>query len=278
MPAINYFCIGIIAGSILSILIYIKKRKSDEIRERENFLVLYYELKNPKTHILVEDITKNEAELTTEFKRLQKNIGNALRKGNIDKTLNLVDKYLSIVNVIAKKKEAKINTATLQIESLTTRELLKLHSALFPENYELAGKIRKVRVRIEGDKPEKPRFLPPPADKVPYLLKNTLSWWQNKSKQIHSGTKEEKIKAVAQFHHQFVVIHPFLDGNGRIARLLLEVHLRELFGNPVKLDISKTKKEYYKALSDADKKDMSKLIGLITNTVDKKSNGRADAG
>lgn len=265
---------GIVTLGILDILLHIKQKEWNEARERENFLIFYYELKNPQTRISVEDITKTESELTKEFKRLQRKITRALKKSNIDKVVVFVDKYLDIVNAIAKKKESKIDSENIQIESLTIKELLRLHCALFPENFELAGKIRKVRVRIEGDKPEKPRFLPPPADKVKYLLKNILFWWRNKSKQLQDGTKEEKIKAVAQFHHQFVVIHPFLDGNGRVARLLLELQLKELFGRTIKLEVSKNKKEYYKALADADRKDMSKLMGMITNAVDKKSNNK----
>lgn len=268
------FLIGFITCWIIDILTHIKQKKVNEIKERENFLVLYRELKTPKTRISVEDITKTEIELTIEFKNLQKKITKALNKSDIDKAILLADKYLKVANTIAKKKENKINSEDIQIENLTIKELLKLHSSLFPENYELAGKIRKVRVWIEGEKPKEPRLLPPPSDKVLYLLKNILFWWENKSKEIQNSTKEEKIKAIAQFHHQFVVIHPFLDGNGRIARLLLELQLKELFGRNIKLEISKNKKEYYKALSDADKKDMTQLINLITNLVDKKSNSR----
>ena len=264
------FLIGFITSGIIGIFLYIQQKKQNDAKERENFLVLYYELKTPKPGIYVEDITKTEEELTIEFKNLQKKITKNLGKGNIDGAILLVEKYLKIVNTIAKKKESKISSENFQFENLTIKELLKLHSSLFPENYELSGKIRKVRVWIEGERPKEPRLLPPPADKVYYLLKNIIFWWEHKSKEIRNGTKEEKIKALAQFHHQFVVIHPFLDGNGRVARLLLELQLKELFGRNIKLDVSKNKKEYYKVLSDADKKDMTELINFITGLVDKK--------
>jgi fido (protein-threonine AMPylation protein) len=267
---INYSCLFIvlIISWVVGVTVYIAQKKINEAKQRENFLVLYYEFKkSDKKNILAEDITKTQKELTIEFKKLQKNITKSLLNNDLDKAISLANKYSEIVNAIAKKKENKL-TSDLQTENLTLNKLLKLHCSLFPENYELAGKIRKVSVCIEGEKFKQPRLLPPPADKVSYLLKNILLWWRDKSKKLQNSTKEEKIDAIVQFHHQFLVIHPFLDGNGRIARLLLGLQLKEQFQKDIKVDFPK--KEYYKALSCADKKDRTQLNRLITNLLDEK--------
>ena len=248
---------------------YIAQKRINEAKQRENFLVLYYEFKkSDKKNILAEDITKTPQELTREFKKLQKSITRSLVTNDLDNAILLAEKYSEIVNAFAKKKENKLTTSNLQTETLTLNQLLKLHCSLFPENYELAGKIRKVRVCIESEKSKQPRLLPPPADKVKYLLKNILLWWRDKSKKLQNSTKEEKIDAIVQFHHQFLVIHPFLDGNGRIARLLLGLQLKEQFQKDIEIEFSKI--EYYKALSCADKKDRTPLNGLITTLLDKK--------
>jgi len=260
--------IVLVASWIVGIVVYIAQKRINEAKQRENFLVLYYEFKkSDKTNILVEDITKTPQELTKEFKKLQKNLTKFLINNDLDKAILLADKYSEIVNAIAKKKENKL-TSNLQTENLTLNKLLKLHCSLFPENYELAGKIRKVRVCIESEKSKQPRLLPPPADKVKYLLKNILLWWCDKSKKLQNSTKEEKIDAIVQFHHQFLVIHPFLDGNGRIARLLLGLQLKEQFQKDIEIEFPK--KEYYKALSCADNKDRTPLNELITTLLDKK--------
>lgn len=266
---IHYYCLFIvlIISWIVGIVVYIAQKITNEAKQRENFLVLHYEFKkSDKKRILAEDITKTQQELTVEFKKLQRNITKTLLDNDLDKAILLTEKYSEIVNAIAKKKENTLSS-DLQTDNLTVKKLLKLHCELFPENYELAGKIRKVSVCIEGEKSKQPRLLPPPSDKVPHLLKNILLWWRDKSKQLQNSSKEEKIDAIAQFHHQFLVIHPFLDGNGRVARLLLELQLKEQFRQDIKIEFSK--EEYYKALSCADQKDRTKLNKLIANLLEK---------
>ncbi len=262
-----YIFVILIISWLVGIVVYIAQKILNEAKQRENFLILYYEFKrSDKKRILAEDITKNQKELTVEFKKLQSNITKSLLNNDLDQAMLLAEKYTEIVNAIAKKKENTLS-ADLHTENLTVKRLLKLHCELFPKNYELAGKIRKVRVCIEGEKSKEPRLLPPPADKVPHLLKNILLWWRDKSIQLQNSPKEEKIDAIAQFHHQFLVIHPFLDGNGRVARLLLKLQLQEQFQKNIEIEFSKT--EYYDALSLADKKDKTKLKELIQNLLEK---------
>ncbi len=249
-------------------MIYIAQKRISETRQRENFLILYYEFKkSDKKRILAEDITKTQNKLAAEFRKLQRKITKALANNDLDNAIALAEKYSEIVSAIAKKKENTLSS-DLQTDNLTIKKLLKLHCSLFPKNYELAGKIRKVRVCIESEKSKRPRLLPPPADKVQHLLTNILLWWCDKSKKIQNSTKEEKIDAIVQFHHQFLVIHPFLDGNGRVARLLLGLQLKEQFQKDVKVEFSKD--EYYKALSCADNKDRTKLIELVANLLNGK--------
>jgi Fic family protein len=259
----------LIVSWLACIVLYIAQKRINEAKQRENFLILYHEFKaSGKNDILAEDITKTEETLTREFKNLQKKITGALGKNDLDKANLLADKYMQIVNAIAKKKENKL-TSDLNTDSITLSNILKLHGYLFPKNYELAGKIRTVRVYIEGKKQQPARLLPPPADKVRYLLKNILLWWRGKSKQLQNSSEEDKIDAITQFHHQFLVIHPFLDGNGRLARLLLKLQLKEQFQKDI--DVKFNKADYYRALSRADQRDKTELHQLIANLLNNKS-------
>lgn len=61
-------------------------------------------------------------------------------------------------------------------------------------------------------------YVPPP----PHLLGDTLAAWEN---YLHADSFEPPLVKIALLHYQFEAIHPFLDGNGRIGRLLITLFL-----------------------------------------------------
>ena len=79
---------------------------------------------------------------------------------------------------------------------------------------ENAGRERQVSVAISGSK-----HVPPPPLAVPGLLHDLFAWYQTEGIRLHP------IRRAAQFHHRFVFIHPFAGGNGRTARLLMNLIL-----------------------------------------------------
>ena len=76
------------------------------------------------------------------------------------------------------------------------------------------GELRKSQNWIGGTKLGNAIFVPPPADKVPMLLTNLEQF-------IHHDDGLPRLVNIALAHAQFETIHPFLDGNGRIGRLLI---------------------------------------------------------
>jgi Fic family protein len=60
-------------------------------------------------------------------------------------------------------------------------------------------------------------YVPPPHEMVPDLLNNMTNYMEN-------GTGPELVK-IGLMHYQFEAIHPFLDGNGRIGRLLIALYM-----------------------------------------------------
>lgn len=76
------------------------------------------------------------------------------------------------------------------------------------------GKYRKENVFITGSK-----YILPKVEEVPELMVNYIGEIQNLRKQFHP------LKFAALVHKEFVFIHPFIDGNGRVARLLMNLAL-----------------------------------------------------
>jgi len=98
---------------------------------------------------------------------------------------------------------------------INERDLLNLHKAFYYRiDIKNAGKYRKEQVFITGTE-----FIPPPPAKVPFLMKEFVNSISSLRKKYHT------VEYAAILHKEFVTIHPFVDGNGRTARLLMNLAL-----------------------------------------------------
>lgn len=109
----------------------------------------------------------------------------------------------------------------------------------------LAGVYRQSQVFIRGAATE-----PPPPQEVPWRMKKLMEW-------LGSIQGEHPAKIAADFHLRFVDIHPFIDGNGRTARLLMNL---VLLGHGYPMAIIKTEERqiYMKAIEE----------GILTGSLD----------
>jgi Fic family protein len=110
------------------------------------------------------------------------------------------------------------------------------------------GELRRSQNWIGGTRPARAAFVPPPPDRVPELLAGLERF-------IHDvDPKLPPLVRIALAHVQFETIHPFLDGNGRIGRLLIAALLEQwgLLPEPLVYLSSYLKQhqnEYYRRLS-----------------------------
>lgn len=123
--------------------------------------------------------------------------------------------------------------------------ILKMHKILLGGiDDEIAGKIRDFNVAIDGTV-----FKPPNFQELNYELKEFLKWYNK--------TKNNPFELAGLVHLKFVTIHPFGDGNGRIARLLQNFVLKK-YKYPM-LDIPyKDREKYYDSLEDCQINKMQK--------------------
>ncbi len=109
------------------------------------------------------------------------------------------------------------------------------------------GTIRTSQNWIGGTRPGNARFVPPPADAVGETLAALERW-------VHGKDPLPPLVRAGLVHVQFETIHPFLDGNGRIGRLLvtLLVEKWQLLSSPLlylRLAFKRHREEYYRRLN-----------------------------
>lgn len=136
---------------------------------------------------------------------------------------------------------------------LCGRLIRQTHKILLSQNrgkHKSPGEYRQSQNWIGGSRPDNAHFVPPPPKSIGECMKNLEDF-------IHdSATPIPDLIKIALIHYQFETIHPFLDGNGRIGRMLIPLYLLEkkILDQPI-LYISdffeKNRNSYYDALDRA---------------------------
>ena len=133
-----------------------------------------------------------------------------------------------------------------EINPYSVSELKKYHSIMTYALLNDSGSFRKGEEGVfDGDKCI---FMAPPANLVPSLTEDLFHWMSREKNSIHP------LILSSVFHYEFVFIHPFSDGNGRMARLWQTAILtkwKPIFQFiPIESQIYKYQDRYYSAISD----------------------------
>ncbi len=141
----------------------------------------------------------------------------------------------------------------------TSEKLIRsLHQIVMQDvDKEWAGRYRSSSVFIGGAD-----YKPPEAIDVPGLMADLVVWAGKNKNKLHS------VELAAMVHYKIVAIHPFFDGNGRTARLMMNVILLQA-GYPLSIILKNDRKKYYEALSRADKGNPQSFIKFIAQSAER---------
>jgi Fic family protein len=135
---------------------------------------------------------------------------------------------------------------------VTLATALELHEAVFRGILPDAGQWRRVNVRIAGTK-----HVPPRMERV---LDSMEKWVEEYNRRDTVG--EGVFFLAAWTHHEFESIHPFSDGNGRVGRLLLNLHFLKHDWPPVHI-LPPDRESYLSCLEVAHTGNLAKLEDFL---------------
>ena len=141
--------------------------------------------------------------------------------------------------------------------ALKEQDILVLHQIIMKGIDDEAGRFRTTEVRIAGAE-----FIPPPAYEIPHLIRKLIDWCNRDPDELRP------IELAAILHHRLVWIHPFHDGNGRVARLLMNLVLTRS-GYPITVILNVDRNKYYDTLKKADKGNPASFVNFVASAVER---------
>ncbi len=145
----------------------------------------------------------------TEVKRIMKHAPEHVRDS--EKEVLNYNKALTYLNSFFKQNQSEINLKLiLDIQKIVTDELIPKFQS---------GKLRQAPVFVNNPQTRQTVYLPPDHKDVPELIGGLIQYVN------HSKSKIDPLIIAGIFHKQFVIIHPFIDGNGRTTRLATKILL-----------------------------------------------------
>jgi fido (protein-threonine AMPylation protein) len=149
------------------------------------------------------------------------------------------------------------------VRDLSVSALALVHRAVMEtEDERTRGRLRTTSVWISDGRDTRREF--PAPEEVPPAVEEFVEWWREKYHALESADDIQHVATgLAELHHRFVSIHPFLDGNGRVARVLLDQAAAALRGAAVADRLVEDPDTYLLALRTADEGDLTPLARLI---------------
>ena len=215
---------------------------------------LLHGLANPD--ILLSPITTQEAVLSSKIEGTQATLGEVF-KFEAGEHFQEEGKMHDIQEIINYRRAMRFAVGQLEKLPLTLNLLRAIHAILLDSvrgRDKGLGQFRTIQNWIgpEGSPIEQANFVPP----SPLIL---MEFLDNFEKYIHLEEPDSLVQ-LAIVHAQFEIIHPFIDGNGRVGRILIPLFLyqKDILSSPLfylSAYLEKNREEYIQRLRFIDEKD-----------------------
>jgi Fic family protein len=140
---------------------------------------------------------------------------------------------------------------------VTEETVREVHRLLLEGILEGPGEYRTGMIAVPGAS-----FTPPRSAEVPRLVRELVDWLEG------NPWEYTPVELAARFMHRFLVTHPFHDGNGRTARILMNLVLLRN-GYPTLTNISyRDRRRYLEALGEADLGNPGPLVNFVAMSVE----------
>jgi len=203
----------------------------------------------PNAHWFLYGFVRKEAVISSEIEGTQATLQDVVTFEATRRT-DRPDDVRDVCNYVRALTFARKEIASARGLPLSTRLLCEAHKLLMRGVRgadKMPGEIRRSQNWIGGTRPGNALFVPPPPEAVPELMAQLEKW-------LHSNDALPPLVKAGLAHAQFETIHPFLDGNGRIGRLLITLLLEHwgLLKSPMlylSLALRRRQQQYYACLT-----------------------------
>lgn len=174
----------------------------------------------PDVSLFLYMYVRKEALVSSQIEGTQSSLSDLLLFENNETPSVTIDDVEEVSNYIAALKHGM---SRMQLGfPLSVRLIREMHTILLRGgrgSNKAPGELRRSQNWIGGTRPGKARFVPPPPEKVENLMSDLEKFAHDENQKLPALIKASLI------HVQFETIHPFLDGNGRLGRLLITLLL-----------------------------------------------------
>ena len=201
----------------------------------------------PNPAVLLSPLTTQEAVLSSKIEGTRATLQEVL-EFEAD-PLKETEKYNDIKEILNYREAMNYAVREIEKVSFTSRLIRNIHNILLNsvrgQNKD-QGNFRRIQVHIgKSNKIEEASYVPPICGDIPDLMNNL-------QKYAHYEEKDALVQ-LAIIHAQFEIIHPFMDGNGRVGRILMPIFLyfKKVLSSPMfylSAYFEMNREEYYKRL------------------------------
>lgn len=156
-------------------------------------------------------------------------------------------------------------TSSLDVPVLLWMHRLLLAGSNLPDA--LIGQLRTITVSVESADGSSLPYTPAAPEDIPRFIQDWCARWRSGYTALLTEDSDARLVGIVTAYHDFLRIHPFIDGNGRMGRAILDQMLRELMQTQLPPSFVAARRKHQQALQSADAGDLAPLVNLLRSAL-----------